>query len=171
MKIQNKRKGEKMKKIKELWSNNRVLLVLAGIILICCIIMLVVCYKFFFGASTSSYGDRLETIENLPLKEEDKAAIINKLNENETVKNVDVYTNGKIIKIRIEYENVSIERAKEIAGTTLEVINEEYQKNYDIQYTIITPQKENDPGFTLMGAKNINRSTIIWNNNTPIQKD
>lgn len=160
-----------MKKIRELWSNNRVLLVLAGIILICCIIMIVVCYKFFFGASTSSYGDRLETIENLPLKEEDKEAIKNKLTENETVKNVEVYTSGKIIKIRIEFANVTIDRAKEIAGTTLEVIKEEYQKNYDLQYTIVSSKTENDTGFTLMGAKNINRSVIIWNNNTPIQEN
>lgn len=160
-----------MKKLKEMWSNNRVLIVLASIILICCIIMLGVCYKFFFGANTSSYGDRLESIENLPLKEEDKKKIIEKIEENETVKSTEVYTSGKIIKIRIEFENTSLEKAKEIAGKTLEVISEEYQKNYDLQYTLISPKTENDNGFTIMGAKNINRTLIIWNNNTPVENN
>ncbi len=160
-----------MKKLKDMWSNNRVLIVLASVIIICCIIIFGVCYKFFFGANTSSYGDRLESIENIPLKEEDKQNIIEKIKENETVKDALVYTSGKIIKIRIEFENTSLEKAKEIAGKTLEVINEDYQKNYDLQYTLVSEQKENNPGFTIMGAKNINRNLIIWNNNTKVENN
>ena len=71
-----------MKKIKNLWMNNRVLFVLTTIVLVCFLVMGVVVIKYFVGVSTSEYGDRLEDIENLPLKDEDKQAIENKLKEN-----------------------------------------------------------------------------------------
>ncbi len=160
-----------MKKLKEIWENNRILLVLGAIVLICFITMLIVCFNLFFGGTVSKYGDRLETIENLPLEEEDKNNIIAKLKENETVEDINIHTQGKIIYIRIKFKNVTLEKAKEIAGTTLEQIKEEYQKNYDIHYTIVSDATENTQGFTLMGAKNMNRSIIIWNNNTPIAKN
>lgn len=158
-----------MKKIKELWFNNRVLFVLATIVIVCFIIMGVVVIKYFVGFNTSVYGDRLEDIADLPLKEEDKKVIEDKLKEQESVKEVNVHTAGKIIYIRIVFENVSLERAKEIAATTLEVINDEYKKHYDLHYTLVEESTETNAGFTIMGAKNIsNESTIIWNNNTPV---
>ena len=157
-----------MKKIKEIWMNNRILLVLAIIVLTCFIIMAVVCFNMFFGATKSVYGDRLDGMENYALKEEDKEKIINKLKENENTTDVSVHTQGKIIYIRAVFTNTTLERAKEIASTTLEVINDEYKEKYDIHYTLVSEKSENNEGFTIMGAKNINRNLIIWNNNNPM---
>lgn len=159
-----------MKKIKNLWMNNRVLFVLVSIIILCFIVMGVVVTTYFIGFNTSEYGDRLEDIENLPLKEEDKNSIINKLKENENVTDLTVHTQGKIIYIRIVFTNTSLDRAKEIAGTTLEVISEEYKEHYDIHYTLVQEDSEATSGFTIMGSKNINSvsESIMWNNNTPV---
>lgn len=161
-----------MKKIKNLWMNNRVLFVLTTIVLVCFIVMGVVVIKYFVGVNTSEYGDRLEDIENLPLKDEDKQAIENKLKENENVTEVSVHTQGKIIYIRVVFTNTSLDRAKEIAATTLEVINDEYKNHYDIHYTLVQEATDTAEGYTIMGSKNI-RSTanIIWNNNTPITSE
>jgi len=160
-----------MKKIKDLWNNNRVMFVLATIVIICLVIICCVMINMFVGIHTSSYGDRLDNISDVPLKEEDKVSIENKLKENDVVSNVNIHTQGKIIYIRISFQNVSLERAKEIAGTTIENIKEEYQKLYDIHFTLTQTATETSPGFTIMGAKNINRTTIIWNNNTPIETE
>lgn len=160
-----------MKRLKNFWNNNRVLFVLTSIIIICFLIMLFVCVKYFFGVNSSNYGDRLESIQNLSLSDEDKSSIVTKLQENEAVIGVNVHTQGKIIYIRVVVENITLEKAKEIANTSLEVIAEEYQKNYDIHYTLVSEEKENVPGFIIMGAKNINRSMIIWNNNTPVTQE
>jgi len=159
-----------MKKIKNLWNNNRILLVLATIVIICFIIIAVVCFNYFFGSSSSKYGNRLENISEIPLKDEDKEQIISKLKENDTVTDVQVHTQGKIIYIRIAFTNVTVERAKEIAKSSLEMFNEDYQKNYDLHYTLVCEAKENQAGFTIMGAKNINRTIIIWNNNNPVEE-
>ena len=161
-----------MKKIKNLWMNNRVLFVLTTIVLVCFLVMGVVVIKYFVGVSTSEYGDRLEDIESLPLKDEDRTAIENKVKENENVTEVSVHTQGKIIYIRIVFTNTSLDRAKEIAATTLEVINDEYKAHYDIHYTLVQEATDTVEGYTIMGAKNIrNSSTIIWNNNTPVTKE
>ena len=54
-----------MKKIKKLWMENRVLFVLFTIVIICACIILGVMLSYFFGATKSNYGDRLNGIENV----------------------------------------------------------------------------------------------------------
>ena len=78
----------------------------------------------------------------------------------------------KIIYIRIVFTNTSLDRAKEIAATTLEVINDEYKSHYDIHYTLVQEATDTAEGYTIMGSRNIrSTSSIIWNNNTPITSE
>ena len=108
-----------MKKIKKIWNNNRVLCVLALIVIVCLGIIFGVLTSYFFGGNTSSYGDRLDDIENLPYKDEDKESLISALKENESVSDVTVKTKGKIIYIRIVFNSgTSLDSAKEIAELT-----------------------------------------------------
>lgn len=153
-----------MKKIKELWDRNRVLFVLATIVLVCLILMSVVIVRYFVGNGTNNYGDRLESIEKIPLEEADKEAIISKFKENESVSDVSIHSQGKIIYIRATFKNVTADRAKEIASSTLEVISDKYLNNYDIHYTLISDATESATGFIVMGAKNIGEAQkqIIW---------
>lgn len=153
-----------MKKIKELWDRNRVLFVLTTIVLVCLILMSVVIVRYFVGNGTSNYGDRLESIEKIPLEEADKEAVISKFKENESVTDVSIHSQGKIIYIRATFTNVTADRAKEIASSTLEVISDKYLNNYDIHYTLISNATESTTGFIVMGAKNIGEAQkqIIW---------
>ena len=70
-----------MKKIKDLWNRNRVLIVLVIIVLTCFCIIGVVMVKYFFGGNTSSYGDRLDDIKDYPFKEEDQNTLINTIKD------------------------------------------------------------------------------------------
>ena len=153
-----------MKKIKELWDRNRVLFVSTTIVLVCLILMSVVIVRYFVGNGTGNYGDRLESIEKIPLEEADKEAIISKFKENESVSDVSIHSQGKIIYIRATFTNVTADRAKEIASSTLEVISDKYLNNYDIHYTLISNATESATGFIVMGAKNIGEAQkqIIW---------
>ena len=161
-----------MKKIKDIWNRNRVLIVLIFIVIACFCIMGVVMVHYFFGGNVSSYGDRLEDIKDLPFKEEDQQTLIASIKENDIVKDVSVNVRGKIIYIRIEFnDKATLDKAKEVASKSLEKINEEYVKHYDLEYTIVQESTESSAGFVLMGAKNINRSVLMWNNNTPIEDE
>ena len=42
---------------------------------------------------------------------------------------------------------------------------------YDIDFILTKEKSENDEGFTIMGAKNVNGSGLVWNNNTPIKDE
>lgn len=159
-----------MKKLKKMWENNRVLIVLAITVVLCFWIMGVVMIRYFFGGNTSSYGDRLDDINSLPFKEEDQETLKNKIQENEGVEKATVKVKGKIIYIRIQVkETTSLDGAKSIANKSLEHIAKEYQEKYDLEYTLVQEATEKTKGFTIMGAKNINRPTLVWNNNTPVK--
>ena len=159
-----------MKKIKDLWNRNRVLIVLVIIVLTCFCIIGVVMVKYFFGGNTSSYGDRLDDIKDYPFKEEDQNTLINTIKENDIVSDVTVNVKGKIIYIRILFnDKATLDTAKAVANKSIESISADYQNRYDLEYTIVQKSTEAVAGFTLMGAKNINRSVLIWNNNTPLK--
>ena len=97
-----------MKKIKDLWNRNRVLIVLILIVLVCFCIIGVVMVKYFFGGNTSSYGDRLDDIKDLPFKDDDQLSLINAIKENEIVSDVSVNVKGKIIYIRILFSKIEV---------------------------------------------------------------
>lgn len=159
-----------MKKIKDIWNRNRVLITLALIVLICFGIMGTIVTKYFFGVNVSNYGDRLEDIADLPFKDEDKEKLITALKGNELVEDVTVNVQGKVIKTRILFNSkAALDTAKQAASSVLGSIAKEYQEKYDLQFTIVQEATAEVGGFTLMGAKNINRTQIIWNNNTPIK--
>ena len=159
-----------MEKIKELWNRNRVLIVLVIIVLTCFCIMGVVMVKYFFGGNTSSYGDRLDDIKDMPFKEEDQQTLINTIKENDIVSDVSINVKGKIIYIRILFnEKASLDTAKAVAAKSVESISADYQSKYDLEYTLVQESTEAVAGFTIMGAKNINRTVLIWNNNTPVK--
>ena len=159
-----------MKRIKDIWNRNRVLIVLVIIVLTCFCIMGVVMVKYFFGGNTSSYGDRLDDIKDMPFKEEDQQTLINTIKENDIVSDVSINVKGKIIYIRILFnEKASLDTAKAVAVKSVESISADYQSKYDLEYTLVQESTEAVAGFTIMGAKNINRTVLIWNNNTPVK--
>lgn len=161
-----------MNKIKNIWNNNRVLVVLALIVITCFCIMGIVMVKYFFGGNTSSYGDRLQDINGFAIEEDTKEKIIASIKENEKVEEVSFKVKGKIIYIRIQFNSkTSLEEAKQIANKSLEIIPKEYQEKFDLEYTINQLTTNETAGYTLMGAKNINRTKLIWNNNTPVKND
>ena len=84
-----------MKKIKKIWQENSVLIVL-GIILIACLVAIsVVVVTYFVGDSSSKYGDRLEEIEDYPFDSDMQDEIIAQIKENEIVEDVTMRVSGK----------------------------------------------------------------------------
>ncbi|MBR1679888.1 MAG: hypothetical protein IJ743_01700 [Bacilli bacterium] len=158
-----------MKKIKEIWDNNRIILVLSLIIILCFMIMLFIGIKLFVGMSSSPYGDRLEGISEHPFTDEIKTSIMNKIKESDKVLTVNVHDQGKIIYVQVSFTGISLDKAKEIIQGSLESFTEDIQKNYDIEFILTEEASEEVPGFTIIGAKNIQRNAISWNNNTPYE--
>ena len=154
-----------MNKIKKIWTENKILLVLAIILIVCLAIFLGVSIKYFYGSNSNKYGSRLDSIKDTPLSEELFKDIENKLKESESVSKVTTNLQGKVVYITISYnEGTKLDDAKNVAAEVISLFNEDELQLYDLEFTI----KSNE--FTLMGARNSNGSgTIVWANNTPIE--
>ncbi len=161
-----------MKKLKDLWNQNRVLVVLFSIIIICTIVVICVVITAFLGSSKSVYGDRLEGIEDVQFTDEVLNGFKDSFNEDELVNEVSIKSRGKIIYITMLFkENVSLVEAESKAFSSLEYFEENYLKFYDFHFTLKQNSTETSEGFLIMGAKNASGNGLIWNNNTEVASE
>ncbi len=161
-----------MKKIKKVWEENKVLLVLAVILIICLVVVAIVSLTYFYGSSDNVYGDRLNEIENTPISSKLLTDIESELKTNESVLEVESNVKGKIVYISIKFvEATKMEDAKVIAESVIELFNEDELSLYDINFTINSLSTTDFVGYTLMGSRNAaGNGTIVWNNYN-IQED
>lgn len=161
-----------MKKLKELWGNNKVLIVLGIILIICLIAIITVTFSFFLGGNKGVYGDRLNGIDKHPVTNNIKSEYKTGLESEKSVTKVSIDTKGKIIYIIINFaSDTSLEDAKNLAASSIEKLNEDILSFYDIDFTLKCEKSENSEGFTILGAKNVAGSGLIWNNNTPLESE
>lgn len=155
-----------MKKIKKVWEENKVLLVLAIILVICLVVFAAVAITYFYGSSDNVYGNRLDITEEVPLNSKLLKDIKSELESNEIVKEAEATLKGKIVYVNILYVDATkMEDAKKIAESVIELFNEDELLVYDVQFTINTLSTSDFVGYTLMGARNASGSgSIIWNN-------
>ncbi len=161
-----------MNKLKELWGKYKVLIVLGIILIICFIAIVSVTISYFFGGSESVYGDRLKDIDNYPISEEFKTEYVSSMESEELIETVNFSNKGRIIYIEIKFVgDTSLVEAQSKAAASLEKFSEELLSYYDINFTLICEETENSEGFTIMGAKNVSGSGLIWNNNKPVESE
>ena len=161
-----------MNKLKEIWGKNKVLIVLGIILIICFIAILIVTFSFFFGGSESVYGDRLDGIENYSIEDSFIDEYIANLESDEMINSATFDTKGRIIYVTIDFVgDTSLVEAQSKAAASLEQFSEETLSYYDINFTLTSESTENSEGFTIMGARNVAGSGLVWNNNTPVESE
>ncbi len=161
-----------MNKLKKMWVENRILFVLFIIVIICCFIILGVCISYFFGSSKSSYGDRLDGISEVKITDEVKNNFLDTIKQDELIKDVSFRTQGKIVYVSLEFvDTVTLVEAESKALAALMTFDEKYLNFYDFHFTLKNKGTESNDGFLIMGAKNVNGTGLIWNNNTEVVKD
>lgn len=159
-----------MKKIKDIWRNNRVLFVLFIILIICFVAIVTVALTYFVGSEKSPYGNRLDNKVEVP-KDFEKN-IINALKEDEFIKEANVRLAIRTIYVTIDFENgISLEDAQDKALASLDLISEELLDYYDFNYILSQDESEDNAGFTIMGARNSNGTGFVWNNNNIPEED
>ncbi len=156
--------------MKQFYKENRVFSILMLIVAICLIIMIGVALKyFFFGNSSSPYGDRLKDESKYKLSEKEEKEIVSSLESDETIKSASVRTSIRTIYVNIEFNpGISLLEAQGKAVSVLEKFSEGQMGYYDIEFILSSLSTDSADGFTIMGAKNVNGTNIVWNNNTPV---
>ncbi|MFI3260399.1 MAG: hypothetical protein R3Y13_01625 [bacterium] len=150
-----------MKKIQRFFRNNMIVILLTSIIFICLGLIGYVAITHFFGGSETVYGDRLDTTGDYDFSVEEIEELIN---EDEDIVSSSVKIHGKVLYVTIHNdEGISLSSAKKKAKASLSFFEEELLNYYDCNYIIHGDE------FTLMGYKNSESSSIVWNNNTKFE--
>ena len=166
------RRVNNLDKLKEIWGKYKILIVLGLILIICFIAILFVTVSYFFGSGESVYGDRLEDIEDYPIEDTFVSEYIANLESDEMINSATFDVKGRVIYVTINFVgDTSLVEAQSKAAASLEQFSENLLSYYDIDFTLISEATENSEGFTIMGAKNVAGSGIVWNNNTPVTKE
>ena len=143
------------------------LALVGGLTLILLIVMFAILSKILFSNGDSVYGQRLKGISKL-----DKnitKEIINTTKELESVEDIKIRTQGKIIYTTIIYtEGTSLDKAKEIASETLTKYEEKITNDYDFGYLLKENLEDNketeevEKGFVSAGTKHPDNDKISW---------
>ena len=157
---------KRLKKIKNKFKNNKILLLLGGILVICFILILVALFKYFYGAvNNSKYGDRLDGISEYKLDKGLDEEIKDLYTEDE-VDSVALKTSGKIIYLTINLSKVvTKESAKTLALKSLEKFSDDEKQYYDIQFIVTCTKEDNSEEtklYPIMGYKNSSSAVVSW---------
>lgn len=96
-------------------------------------------YKLFIGSSgLPVYGDRLDGIDNVPIKEETINKIVEEISANESVLKVTKpYLNGKILKVVVTVvDNAELAKMKELSNIVVNNLDNDQKAFYDIEFFI-----------------------------------
>ena len=153
-----------MKKLKGFYRNNRIYCILM-IISILCLLMIGGAFLMFFVSQTKTdvYGNRLAGIESVTINKEHQDEIIVFLKEQEIVDDATISIKGKIIYLNIYLKSGKVDDAQSLAIKTLDKLTEDEKNFYDINYTFVKKEaNEEDTSFPMMGYKKSDKTIISW---------
>lgn len=140
------------------------ILVIIGILSIVFLVFTFISFrKMYFTSNGDVYGDRLEGIEKVPIKDDVLDKVKKELLDSGKVETVTVRLQGKIVYFTIDYkEDVSVDQAREIATKTLTEFTEEQKKFYDFSYFLTQSKVTDSENYPTMGNKHPKNATIAW---------
>lgn len=157
-----------MKKLKKIWQENSVLLVLFIILIACLIAISVVVVKYFVGNENSN-NIRLEGSKDHPFTEEAQNEIKDKIKADDKVLEVNIRLSDKSTRMNVTIKfssDITLVEAQSKALASLEYFTEDILNFYDIQYDIEADSTEKSDGFKISGSHNVSGTGgIVWNNN------
>lgn len=153
-----------LKNIKDLIMRHKLLSIICTLALIVIIFLM---YIFFdlFAVGTNKYGTRLKGINAVEISSKEQKDIAKELKETGEVTDASVRIQGKIIYINITFtRETSLDKAKEIATSTLDKFDDKEKEYYDIGYFLTQEKAEDteDKGFAVTGSKKAKRDNISW---------
>lgn len=142
-------------------NKKKIAIIVIGVILL--IFLLYMFKVLFIGKSRDAYGNRLDGIKEVKVKEDTKNDTKNQIKETSGVQDVEFILKGKLITYLIQVEEINGDQVKDMAAKTLEKYSEDQLKFYDFQFIV---EKDNGADKTaVIGYKNKGSEAVVWSNN------
>lgn len=146
------------------------LALVGGLTLILLVVMFIIVSRMIFTTGDSEYGTRLKGL--VKIDKNTTKEIINETLELDSVEDITIRTQGKIIYTTIIYkEGTKLDKAKEIAENTLSKYEEKVIGYYDFGYFLkenveeSEDEEETKTGFIVAGTKHPKTEKISWTKN------
>lgn len=153
-----------MKKLRKIWKNNKITVLFSIVIILILVIGFLMIYPLYSSKSGSDYGNRLDGIEKVAIKNDITKNIKAYFNQDEQVEKININLKGKLYNIVIILKDEIL--VNEFADKIPEIFtnfDEEQLLFYDFQIFITGKLGEEEK--TIIGYKNKKSESIIWSNN------
>ena len=144
------------------------------IVILIFIILVIVTYilynLFFINSSKPEYGNRLDGIELVEIKDDALNSIEKAVKEKKGVTDVTTNISGRTLDIVITVDNnMSLKDAKAIGNDSYKSLNEKQIKYYSIQiFMKKTDAAQNN--FPIIGYKQKETTNVIWTKDRSVTK-
>ena len=150
--------------MKSLWKNNKIAILFCFVIIVMVTVLAILILPLYSSRSGSVYGNRLDGIKKVAIKDSTDNEIEKIYLGTEKVKKVKTDLKGKIYNILVYVnDGVDLNEFMNISNDVLTKFEEKQLKYYDIQFFIISNSEENKK--TIVGYKNKDSEYISWTNN------
>ena len=142
-----------MEKVKKFLKKNKSTV----IVVICCLILTILIFTvklmFFPNKAKAIYGNRLNGIKSVKIKNSDLEQIESILKGQEGIKKVNATTSGKILNVIITLNNeTNRDTAKQYPEKILEELEDDQKNFYDIQ-VLIEKESDEDKAFPIIAYR------------------
>ena len=119
--------------MKKFWKNNKIAVLFASVIILIIIIFSLMVFPLYSSRSGSKYGNRLDGIKSVEIKDKTNKEIKDLFKDNDKVKKVTTTLKGKIYNILVTAnDGVNPSDLTSICNESLGKLSEEQIKYYDI---------------------------------------
>lgn len=134
-------------------------------------IFVVIMILAFFGikeliypnSSIDLYGNRLEGIEEVSIKNDTITNIKELITKTEKTNSVDYYLTGRILKFIIDVKkDTELVDAKSMADNIIDKLSEKQQSFYDIEVFITSKESDGSELYPIIGSKHKDSLTFVW---------
>ncbi len=149
--------------MKKLWKNNKIAVLFTIVILVIIITVLLIVFPLYSTRSGSTYGNRLDGIEDVAISSNTDSKIEEIFTNTSKIDKIDIFLKGKIYNIFVYVKDeVNVNDLIPQCDEALKVLDEEQIKYYDIQFFI---KNSGENAKTIVGYKNKSSKGISWTNN------
>ena len=135
-------------------------IIITALIVIIIVLLSLFIYKNIFQEGVS---ERLDGIENYKLTKEEISSVKEKFNELESVSNIDIETNYKIIKVFLKLnDDLDFEKIKNVSNESITCFSEDNLSFYDIEIFVDSEVEESET-YPKIGYKYKTNSEFTWN--------
>lgn len=136
------------------------------IVIVCFILLVFIGAKamqwFFPNTGKAIYGNRLDGIEEVKIKDSKLDQILGELKEDAIILDAKEETKGRLITFMITVtDETSLETAKTLADKSIASLDEKQKSYYDFQ-VIVQKKTESLNDFPIIGYKHHDNNAFVW---------